>query len=152
MDQIVPGANIVAGVLVLIVGFGFHFTGQLISIVDWDRAVAWGLQEKDARPEYQIYERGIAAADVALGWTYGIAGLGLVLDAPWGYAWAWLPGAILTYHALSFWFWTANQRANGDRYPINQNPARTLWAVANLATGLLAMAVATSQMIVPTGG
>ena len=29
MDQVFPHANVVAGVLVLIVGFGFHFIGQL---------------------------------------------------------------------------------------------------------------------------
>lgn len=149
MDQIFPGANVVAGVLVLIVGFGFHFGGQLVSVLDWQRAMSWGLQEQGLRPEYQVYEHGIAVADVLLGWTYGVAGVGLLIDASWGYAWAWIPGAVLTYHALSFWFWTANQRTNGDRYPINQNPARSAWFVANLGTGLLTIAVANSQMLVP---
>lgn len=149
MEQIFPGANVVAGVLVLIVGFGFHFGGQLISVVDWQRAMRWGLQEEGLRSEYRVYEHGIAVADVLLGWTYGIAGLGLVVDASWAYAWAWIPGGVLTYHALSFWFWTRNQRRNGDRYPINQNPARSAWAVANLGTGILTILVANSQMLVP---
>ncbi len=149
MEQIFPGANVVAGVLVLIVGFGFHFGGQLISVLDWQRAMRWGLQEQGLRPEYKVYEHGIAVADVLLGWTYGIAGLGLVIDASWAYAWAWMPGAVLTYHALSFWFWTRNQRKNADRYTINQNPARSLWTAANLATGILAILVANSQMLVP---
>jgi hypothetical protein len=38
MDQIFPGANVVAGVLVLIVGFGFHFGGQLTARLVWDRS------------------------------------------------------------------------------------------------------------------
>ena len=148
MDQVFPGANVVAGVLVLVVGFGFHFGGQLISLLDWDRATKWGLQESPMPPENKAYERGIATADVLLGWTYGIAGIGLVLDAAWGYPWAWIPGAVLTYHALSFWFWTGNQRRNGDRYSTTQHPFRAVWTLANLGTGILAMLVANSQMTV----
>ena len=53
MEQIFPGANVVAGVLVLIVGFGFHFGGQLISVLAWQRAMRWGLQEEGLRPEYR---------------------------------------------------------------------------------------------------
>ncbi len=149
MDQIFPGANIVAGVLVLVVGFGFHFGGQLISLVDWDLATKWGLQESGMRPEHKVYEHAIARADVLLGWTYGIAGVGLLLDASWGYLWAWIPGAVLTYHALSFWFWTGNQIESGDRYATTRQPFRSIWATANLATGVLAMLVANSQMLVP---
>ena len=149
MDQIFPGANVVAGVLVLIVAFGFHFVGQLISIVNWDLATKWGLQEAGVPPEYKVYEHGIATADVLLGWTYAVAGIGLVMDAAWGYAWAWIPGAVLTYHALSFWFWTGHQRKVGVYGSIAKQPARSIWTIANLTTGLLAIFVANSQMIVP---
>ena len=149
MDQIFPGANLVAGILVLIVAFGFHFGGQLISIVNWDLATSWGLQEAGKKREYQVYEHAIATADVLLGWTYGIAGLGLVMDAAWGYAWAWIPGAVLVYHALSFWFWTDNQRKAGDHDSSTKQSFRLMWTITNLTTGLLAILVANSQMIIP---
>ena len=45
MNQVFPYANVVAGVLVLIVGFVFHWIGQLISILNWDLATRIGLQE-----------------------------------------------------------------------------------------------------------
>ncbi len=108
-----------------------------------------GLQEAGNRPEYVVYEHAIATADVLLGWTYAVAGIGLVIDATWGYAWAWIPGAVLVYHALSFWFWTGNQRKAGDHVSTTKQPFRTVWTIANLATGLLAIFVANSQMIVP---
>jgi hypothetical protein len=148
MDQIFPHANVVAGVLVLLIGFGIHFVAQGISVIDWDLATKLGLQETGMRPEHKSYEHGIAVADTLIGWTYGIAGVGLVIDASWGYAWAWIPGAILTYHALSFWFWTDNHRKSGDHYSTTKNPTRSAWAVANLATGVLTLLVANSQMIV----
>ena len=148
MDQIFPGANIVAGVLVLIVGFGLHFGGQLISVVNWDLATRWGLQEAGKRPEYRVYERGIAMADVLIGWTYAVAGIGLLIDASWGYLWAWIPGAILTYHALSFWFWTGGQLAAGDHDATTRQPFRSIWTTANLATALLTILVANSQTLV----
>ena len=148
MDQIFPGANVVVGVMLLIVGFGFHFVGQLISVVDWDRATRWGLQEEGAPPDSRAYEHGIAVADVLVAWTYGIAGVGLVADASWGYLWAWIPGAVLTYHALGFWFWTAEQRKRGVQISTTKQPFRIAWTVANLTTGVLTLLVANSQMSV----
>ena len=147
-EQIFPQANIVAGVLVLVVGFGFHFLGQFYSVLNWSRAMELGLQEAESTPEYRAYEHGIAVADSMLGWTYAIAGIGLVADTAWGYVWAWLPAVVLTYHALSFWFWTRNQLRLGYEAPITQRPWRPLWFVANLGTGLLTIAVASSQMVV----
>jgi hypothetical protein len=85
MDQVFPYANIVAGVAVLVVGFGIHWIGQSISFLNWDLGTRLGLQEKDLLPEYKVYEHAIAAADAAIGWIYGLAGLGLVLDAQWSY-------------------------------------------------------------------
>jgi hypothetical protein len=149
VDQVFPYANVVAGVLVLFVGFGIHFVAQLVSVVDWDLGTKLGLQEKGMRPEHRNYEQAIAVADSLIAWTYGVAGVGLIIDASWAYAWAWLPGAILTYHALQFWFWTANHRRSGDGYSTTRNPMRTVWAVANLGTGVLTLFVANSQMLVP---
>ncbi len=148
MDQIFPQANLVAGLLVLVVGFGFHFAGQLYSVLNLEGAIKLGIQEADSPEEYRAYELGIAVADVLVGWTYAIAGIGLIADAAWGYVWAWIPGAVLTYHGLSFWFWTRNQeRADYDR-PFTRWPARHIWFAANLTTGLLAIAVANSQTVV----
>ena len=148
MDQLFPHANMVAGLLVLVVGFGFHFVGQLYSVLNWERAAKLGLQEQDMPPEYEVYERAIATADTLVGWTYGVAAVGLFLDAAWGYVWAWIPGAILTYHALSFWFWTSGQQQAGYDRPFTRRPGRQVWFVANLVTGLLAIAVAASRTTV----
>ena len=149
MDQIFPQANMVAGLLVLVVGFGFHFVGQLYSVLNWERAAKLGLQEEDMPPEYKVYERAIAGADTLIGWTYGVAAVGLFLDAAWGYVWAWIPGAILTYHALSFWFWTSGQQRAGYDRPLTRRPGRQSWFLANLVTGLLTIAVAASKVTAP---
>lgn len=148
MEQIFPYANVVAGLLVLVIGFGAHFVGQLISVVDWDLATRLGLQEASLRPEYRHYEHAIAMSDVLVGWTYGIAAVGLIIDAPFGYLWAWLPGAILTYHSIGFLFWTGHHKASGDDYATTRAPLRHAWAASNLATGLLTLAVAASQTVV----
>ncbi|MCP4580310.1 MAG: hypothetical protein GY839_01735 [candidate division Zixibacteria bacterium] len=140
MNEIFPYSNIVAGILVLIVGFIFHWLGQLISIIDWDIATKLGLQEKELPPEYKVYEHANAIADVAIGWLYGIAGFGLLLGVSWGYKLAWIPGAILLYHGISFWFWNVNQRNSGHK--LNSDTLRIGWTTANLITGLLAITVA----------
>lgn len=131
--------HIIAGILVLIVGFVFHWIGQFISVLNWEYATKIGLQE-DMPPEYKVYEHAIAKADSAIGWIYGIAGLGLLLDADWGYKLAWIPGSVLVYHAISFWFWTANRRAAG--YRMESDALRIGWTIGNLVTGLLAIALA----------
>jgi hypothetical protein len=135
-----PHANLVAGILVLIVGFVFHWLGQLISLCHWDLAVRLGLAEKDILPEYKDYELGMAAADVAMGWLYGLAGIRLLWGAPWGFRLAWFPGVVCTYHGLCFWFWTRNQIRAGHR--LHSKPLRLGWCLANLVTGLLAVLVA----------
>jgi hypothetical protein len=149
MDQVFPYANVVAGVLVLLVGFGIHFAAQLVSVIDWDLGTRLGLQEAGMKPAHKNYEQAIAVADSLIGWTYGIAGIGLIIDASWAYPWAWIPGVVLTYHSLQFWFWTRNHRASGDHYSTTRNPMRTVWALTNLGTGVLTMLVANSQMLVP---
>jgi hypothetical protein len=139
-----PYENIVAGVAILIVGFVFHFLGQLVSVINWDRATRLGLQEKHMLPEYRVYEHAIAVADVMLGWVYGIAGVGLILGATWGYKLAAIPGAILVYHGISAWFWERNRRTAGHlesaimraRHPLrpggpHRTQQRLLWTQAN---------------------
>ena len=113
MNQIFPYANIFVGILVFIVGFVFHWAGQLISIINWDYATKIGLQEKGQPKEFKVYEHAIAKADVFLGWIYGVAGVLVMLDIRWGYQILWFPGAVLIYHAISFWYWTANQQRIG---------------------------------------
>jgi hypothetical protein len=140
MHQLFPYANVVAGVLILIVGFVFHWVGQLVSVLNWGLATRLTLQEDGLPPEYKVYEHAIAVADVALGWIYGVAGVGLILDARWGYMLAWLPGAILIYHSISYWFWTGNRRRAGHQ--LTSDPMRIGWTMANLVTGVLALLVA----------
>lgn len=135
-----PHANLVVGFLVLLVGFVFHWLGQLISICNWDLATRIGLAEKDMPPEYKDYELGMAVADVIIGWSYGLAGVGLLWGAPWGFKLAWIPGTVLTYHGLSFWFWTRNQIRAGHR--LHPKSLRIGWCLANLVTGFLALLVA----------
>jgi hypothetical protein len=138
MNQLFPYANILTGVLVLIVGFLLHWIGQLVSVLNWDFAMKIGLQEKEAPPEYKVYEHGIAMADAALGWIYGIAGIGLILGTSWGFKLTWFPGVVFIYHGLSYWFWTANHKRAG--YQIQ--PYRIVWFLVNLITGVLAVLVA----------
>lgn len=140
MDQIFPYANVIAGVAVLIVGFGFHWLAQLISVLNWELGTRLGLQEEGLLPEYKVYEHAIAVADVALGWIYGIAGLGLVLDTSWSYKLAWFPGVVLVYHSISVWFWTANRRRAGNQYL--SDSLRVGWFLANSISGVLTILVA----------
>jgi hypothetical protein len=140
MPHAFPYDNIVAGVLVLVVGFVFHWMGQTFSVLNWDLATRLGLQEKEALPEYRVYEHAIAVADASVGWVYGVAGVGLLLDASWGYKLAWVPGAVLVYHAISFWMWTRNQQEAGHQ--LFGPSLRIGWTSANMVSGLLAIFVA----------
>jgi hypothetical protein len=140
MNQLFPYANIVSGVLVLVVGFVFHWVGQLVSVINWKFATKIGLQEKGILPEYKVYEHAIAIADVAIGWIYGIAGVGLILGTQWGYKLAWFPGVVFVYHSISFWFWTGNQKKFGHQ--ITSDSIRIGWSLANFITGVLAILVA----------
>jgi hypothetical protein len=145
MDQIFPYANVVAGVAILIVGFIFHWLGQLVCLVNWEYATQLGLAEVGLLPEYKVYEHAIAVADVALGWLYGLAGLGLILDTEWGYKLAWFPGVVMVYHSISFWFWTANRRRAGHQ--LTSDALRVGWTLANFGAGALAILVAWSASV-----
>ncbi|MHA2029411.1 MAG: hypothetical protein ACW99Q_08465 [Candidatus Kariarchaeaceae archaeon] len=140
MSQAFMHDNIVAGILVLIIGFGFHWIGQVISVSNWEYATEKGLQEEGLLPEYKVYENAIAKADAAMGWLYGIAGIGLILNADWGYKLAWIPAAVFVYHGISFWFWTDNQRKLGHR--LSGDALRIGWTLMNLVSGLITMLVA----------
>jgi len=121
--------------LVLVIGFVFHWIGQLISILNWDFATRIGLQEKELLPEYKVYEHAISIADVAIAWIYGIAGVGLILGIKWGFKLAWFPGVILIYHSISCWFWTGNQKRAGHQ--LMSTPLRIGWCLVNFITGAL---------------
>ena len=140
MIALFPYANIIAGVLILIVGFGFHWLGQLVSVLNWELATRTGLQEKEMPPAYKVYEHAIAVADTALGWLYGIAAVGLFLDTEWGYKLAWIPGSILLYHSISAWVWEANRRKAGRG--LWSEKMRIGWCAVNAVTGVLAILVA----------
>ena len=135
MSLLFPYDNIVIGILIFIVGFLFHWIGQLVSIINWDFATKIGLQELNMPKEYIAYERAIAVADSIIGWIYGLAALGLILGTNWGYKLAWFPGVILIYHSLSFWFWTGNRRKAG--HVLTPAPLRIGWTIANFVTGAL---------------
>jgi hypothetical protein len=131
--------NIIAGILVFVVGFLFHWVGQLISIINWEFATKIGLQEAKMPKEYKAYEHAIAVADSLIGWIYGLAAVGLILGTEWGYKLAWFPGVILIYHSISFWFWTGN-RKKGD-YDLTSARLRIGWTIVNFMTGSLTIVV-----------
>ena len=70
MNQIFPFANLVTGILVLIVGFVFHWIGQLISVINWEFAKKIGVVEKGMPKEFKVYEQAIAIADSLIGWIF----------------------------------------------------------------------------------
>ncbi len=140
MNHTFPYDNIVTGILILIVGFGFHWIGQLASIISWEFATRIGIQESTLPKEYKVYEHAIAVADSLIGWIYGFAAIGLFLDVSWGYKLAWFPGIILLYHSLSYWFWTMNRRRDGNR--LVSDTMRIGWSLANFTTGILAILIA----------
>ena len=140
MTHLFPYDNIIIGVLIFIVGFCFHWIGQLASVINWKFASKIGLQESKLPKEYKVYEHAIAIADSLIGWIYGFAALGLILNVSWGYKFAWFPGIILLYHSLSFWFWTSNRNRDGNK--LESNAMRIGWFLANCATGILAILLA----------
>lgn len=138
-NEIFPYANILVGILIFIVGFILHWIGQLISVINWNYATKIGLQEKTMLPEYKVYEQAIAVADVMIGWIYGIAAIGLILNILWAYKLAWIPGIILIYHSISYWFWKENQNKTGHK--ITANSFRIMWFLLNFITGILCILI-----------
>ena len=140
MNHLFPYDNIVVGILILIVGFIFHWIGQLISVINWEFATTLGLQESGMPKEYKVYEQATAVADSLIGWIYGVAAIGLFLNVYWGYKLAWIPGAIFLYHSLNFWFWNMNR--NRDGHKLTSDTVRIVWTLVNFVTGLLTIFVA----------
>jgi len=132
--------HIIAGFLVLIIGFVFHFIGQLISLIDWKIAVHLKIAERKLLSEYKDYEQGMAMADVLIGWTYLFIGVGLILGTPWSFKLAWVPGIIFIYHSLSFWFWSRKQEQKGHKY--RSTLGKTGWFLMNLLSGISIILVA----------
>ena len=132
--------HIIAGFLVLTIGFVFHFIGQLISLINWKIAVHLKIAEKELLSEYKDYEHGLAMADVLIGWTYLFIGVGLILGTPWSFKLAWIPGVIFIYHSLSFWFWSRKQEQKGHKY--RSTLGKTGWFLLNLLSGILIILVA----------
>jgi hypothetical protein len=133
-------AHFLIGLLILIMGAGFHWLGQLASLLNRELAIRLGLVEKDLPAGYRAYEDALAVADAALGWVYGLAGVGLMLDARWGYAMAWAPGFMFVYHGISAWMWEGHRRRQGHR--LWSDGLRIGWCGANLIIGLLALGLA----------
>lgn len=140
MVQAFPCAYVVTGVLVLVVGFGFHWMGQVFSLLSWDKATRIGLQEEALLPEYKVYEHALAVADAAIGWIYGVAGVGLILSAEWGFRLAWAPGIMLVYHGIAAWVWEGSRRASG--HGMWSDTMRIAWCAANVLTGSLSILAA----------
>ena len=132
--------HIVLGIMVLIVGFVFHWIGQLISIVNWEYAEKVGLQEKKALPEYKVYEHAIATSDGLLAWTYGIVAIGLIMNLTWSYTFVLIPGTVLIYHSLFYWQLIGNQNKFG--HPTHTWAMRITWFLLNFITGILAILIA----------
>ncbi len=147
MTEFLPNIDTIAAIAILIVGFGFHFCGQLISVLNWKAAQRLGLQEPDLPPGYYPYEHGTAVADVLIAWVYGMAALGLFMGTHWGYQLAAIPGAILLYHGIGAWFCEADRRRQGTG--LFSDRLRLLWCGANIATGALALTVAATGTSAP---
>lgn len=139
-EQLFPFANIITGILVLIIGFGLHWVGQVISWINWDLSEKLGIAPKGIKPEQMDYERGIAAGDSLIAWIYGIAAIGVIMNINWAYKLLWFPGVVLIYHALTFWFWTRNQIKSGR--PMYSTTFAVVWCSANAVTGALAILLA----------
>jgi hypothetical protein len=140
MNHLFPYDNIVVGILILIVGFGFHWIGQLLSVINWKFGTKLGLQESGMPKEYKVYEHATAVADSLIGWIYGIAAIGLFLNVSWGYKLAWIPGAIFLYHSFNYWFWNLNRNRDGNK--LTSDTERIIWTLVNIVTGLLTILVA----------
>lgn len=138
--ELFPFDNIVVGILIFIIGFLFHFIGQLISLVNWEYAQKLGLQEEKALPEHKIYEYAIATADVAIGWIYGLVAIGLIMDSSWSYIFALIPGTLFVYHSIFYWVMQGNHKKAGK--PLVTISTRIIWFLLNFITGILTVLIA----------
>lgn len=138
MGELFPYANILAGSLVLIVGFGIHWLNQLSLFMHWE------LMPKDGFGIHMLtnaskYDRFIAISDVTIGWIYGIIGIGLFMGTSWGYLLAWIPGLFITFEGISYWIITGKKNLQGIKYSYFN---RIEWSILNIITGLFILFVA----------
>lgn len=138
MQSLFPFAHIIGGVLILIVGFGFHFLGQLMGFLHW---------EPELKHSFIInmpikstgYEHLVAVSDIAIGWSYAIIGMGLYLGRPWGYTLAWIPGIILLLEGSSFLTWCCLKKVQKPDLSLLE---RVEWGSLNIVSGLFIILIA----------
>ena len=138
MYELFPYSNILAGGLVLIVGFGIHWLNQLSLFLNWELMPrhGFGINLADSP---KGYDRFIAISDITLGWMYGIIGIGLFMGTDWGYLLSWIPGVILTLEGISYWIVTSGKHVHEKSYSYF---TRIEWSALNLVSGLFIIAVA----------
>jgi hypothetical protein len=67
MDTLFPHANVLVGLLVLVVGFLLSLYWSIDQPFQPELAERIGIAKRGILPEYKAIEEGLAAADVALG-------------------------------------------------------------------------------------
>lgn len=138
MYELFPYSNILAGALVLIVGFGIHWLSQVSLFINWELMPRHGFG-LNISANTKGYDRFIAISDITIGWMYGIIGVGLFLGTDWGYVLAWIPGVILSLEGISYWVMTSKKHAPERKFSYF---TRIEWSALNLVTGLFIILVA----------
>ena len=138
MGELFPYSNILAGSLVLIVGFGIHWLNQVANLLHWELMPKQGLVINIPVNTKKI-ERFISISDITIGWLYGIIGVGLYLGTSWGYTLAWIPGIMLTVEGISYWIMTNPKHATTKYFSYF---TRMEWSALNFFTGILIILVA----------
>ena len=142
MQSLFPFAHIIAGIIILIVGFGFHFLGQLMGFLYW---------EPELKHSFIInmpikakgYAHIVAISDVAIGWSYAIIGMGMYIGKSWSYTLAWIPGIILFLEGISFWTWRNQNNRPAQDLSLTE---RIEWSGLNIVSGLFILLVAWSAL------
>ena len=140
MDQVFPYANIVAGVLVLVVGFGFHWIGQLVSVLNWDTAQRSASRKWRCCPSTRSTKTPSPRPTSRWAGSMALPLPASCLARTGATSLPGIPGVVLVYHAFSYWFWTGNRRKAGHK--LVSDSMRIGWPVANFVTGTLAIVVA----------
>ena len=140
MNELFPYAHIIAAVLILIIGFGYHWLGQIARLLNWQPASYKGLQEFDEPYRSKTFQHATAETDVTIGWIYGVIGFGLFLGSSWAFTAAWVPGILFIYHAINYWFWTGDEKKEGQE--VVSKMIRIEWTLSNLLTGILCISIA----------
>ncbi len=137
MSQLFPYANTVVGALIL--GFGFRWIAQVGSLLNWGFAERIGLQDKRASPEDQLRMRNIAVLEATTDWTFGVAGIRLILGASWGPLLVWIPGVVLIFRGVRLWAWHPSRHGSGSEFV--GAGKRAIWCLGRLLVGSVAVAI-----------